>query len=101
MRSQTTSSPDKQEADASAPSRQRVTGPQGPTQTGVVPTLIAMQRTHGNQYVQRLVSDMARGNVEAPADVQDAIQRTRGGGHELHAGARASMEHAFGADFGD
>src|SRR5580765_1629117 len=99
MRSQTRSSAEKQQADSSAPQHRRVAEPEGPGQPGMVPTLIAMQRTHGNRFVQRLVSDMARGNVEAPADVQETIQRTRGGGHQLQAGARSAMEHAFGADF--
>src|SRR5205823_6534886 len=39
------------------------------------------------------------GGTAAPAEVNDAIHRTRGNGHALSAGVQRTMESAFGADF--
>ena len=64
-------------------------------------SLLQLQRQYGNRYVQRVL-DLARkgaGDTEVAPDVEQAIQRTRGGGQALDSGARTQMESAFGADF--
>ena len=64
-------------------------------------SLLQLQRRYGNRYVQRVLA-LARkrtGEAEAVPDVEQAIQRVRGGGQTLDSGARIRMESAFGADF--
>ena len=64
-------------------------------------SLLKLQRTHGNLYVQRLLA-MARhgeGEPKGISEVEAAIERARGGGRALDNGIRLKMESAFGADF--
>lgn len=64
-------------------------------------TLLQLQRNYGNRYVQRMVN-LARkgdGDNEVAPEVEDAIQRARGGGQVLDSGVRQQMEPFFGADF--
>jgi hypothetical protein len=60
-----------------------------------------LQRQYGNRYVQRVLAlaRKADGEGEASHDVEQAIQRARGGGQALDSGVRAQMEPAFDADF--
>ncbi len=68
-------------------------------------TLQAMQRAHGNAYVQRAVAQ-ERG-VTGPEggslsdEVAHRIASSRGGGMPLDRGTRLEMEDAFSADLGD
>jgi len=65
-------------------------------------SILLLQQQFGNRYVQR-VMDLARkgdGEAEVSPEVEEAIQRARGGGQALDGGVRAPMESAFGADFG-
>jgi hypothetical protein len=60
-----------------------------------------LQRSRGNQYVQRLISrmaDNASGN-EVPPTIESAIDQARGGGRPLDSGTQLQLESAFGADF--
>ena len=64
-------------------------------------SLLRLQRQYGNRYVQRVLA-LARkgaGEAEAVPDVEQAIQRSRGGGQVLDSEVRSQMEPAFGADF--
>ena len=64
-------------------------------------SLLRLQRQYGNRYVQRVLA-LARkgaGETEAAPDVEQAIQRSRGGGQALDSEVRSQMEPAFGADF--
>jgi hypothetical protein len=60
-----------------------------------------LQRSYGNRYVQRVVALAGKGQGEAEVapDVDQAIQRARGGGQSLDSGVRSQMEKAFDADF--
>src|SRR5207244_5520874 len=69
--------------------------------SGSPEALLALHRTHGNRFVQRLLAGVVRGPAEAPPEVEEAIQRTRGGGHAMGPDVRTHMESAFGADFGN
>jgi outer membrane protein OmpA-like peptidoglycan-associated protein len=73
-------------------------------------TLLGLQRTRGNRYVQRLIAraedsrerepgGAVKGGEAAPAEVQEGIRRARGGGQPLEAGVRERMEAAFDHDF--
>ena len=64
-------------------------------------SLLQLQRQYGNRYVQRVLALARKGTGEAEAapDVEQAIQRVRGGGQALDSGACTQMESAFGADF--
>jgi|GEM_PF-2227399 len=63
--------------------------------------LLQLQRQYGNRYVQRVLAlaRKGRGEVEAAPELEESIQRARGGGQALDSEARAQMEPAFGADF--
>lgn len=63
--------------------------------------LLGLQRRYGNRYVQRVLelARQADSDGQASPDVEQAIQRARGGGQALDRGARARMESAFGTDF--
>src|SRR5580698_5093091 len=66
-------------------------------------SLLQMQRTHGNRYVQRVL-EIARqgegkGEGEVSPEVEASIERSRGGGQSLEKGTRSQMESAFGVDF--
>lgn len=67
-----------------------------------------LQHSHGNRYVQRVVSEMGGakaatepGTREAEARPREAETRPPAGAHGLDAGVRSQMETAFGEDFGD
>lgn len=65
-------------------------------------SLLRLQRQYGNRYVQKVLA-LARkgaGETEAAPEVEQAIQRARGGGQALDSKVRSQMESAFGADFG-
>ncbi|RLB96057.1 MAG: hypothetical protein DRH50_02360 [Deltaproteobacteria bacterium] len=64
-------------------------------------SLLQLQRQYGNRYVQRVLALAGKGTggAEAAPDVEQAIQRVRGGGQALDSGACTQMESAFGADF--
>ena len=66
-----------------------------------VQSLLQLQRHYGNRYVQRVLALTKKGSgeVEAAPDVEQAIQRSRGGGQALDSEARTRMESAFGVDF--
>lgn len=65
-------------------------------------SLLNLQRSYGNRYVQRVValSRQGDGETEVAPEVEEAIQAARGGGQALDSAVRARMEPAFGADFG-
>ena len=76
----------------------RVTTPRPPAAEH---SILQLQQQYGNRYVQRVLA-LARkgqGEGEAAQDVEQAIQRARGGGQALDGGVRAQMEPAFGSDF--
>ena len=79
--------------------RQPVSASPLPKQGGLGGSLLSLQRTHGNRYVQRLLAVPAQQEVETPAGVEQTIQRTRGGGQALPPSVRLDMESAFGVDF--
>ncbi len=64
-------------------------------------SLLNLQRSHGNRYVQRVVnlSLQAEGDNSAPPDVQQAIESSRGGGHPLDGAVGAQLGKALNADF--
>jgi len=66
-------------------------------------SLLRLQRTHGNRYVQRVLTlaRKAEGEAEVAPEVESAIERARGGGQELDVSVQRKMESAFGADFGN
>jgi Domain of unknown function (DUF4157) len=66
---------------------------------GPAPGQLGLERTHGNRFVQRLLSEDAPGGSYASADVGEAIDRTRGGGDALQADLQKDMESVFGTDF--
>jgi Domain of unknown function (DUF4157) len=63
------------------------------------PALLALQRTHGNRYVQRVVEAGAEGG-DVSASLERRIDEARPAGRPLEPALRGSMESAFGADFG-
>jgi hypothetical protein len=70
--------------------------------SGLASSVLRLQRTVGNAAVQRLLVQRsgASADVEEVApEVEESIQRARGGGQPLEAGVRGRMEEAFGADF--
>jgi hypothetical protein len=64
-------------------------------------SLLQMQRTHGNRYVQRVleIARQGEGEGEVSPEVEASIERSRGGGESLEKGTRSKMESAFGVDF--
>jgi uncharacterized protein DUF4157 len=66
---------------------------------GLAATVQALHRAGGNRMVQRFLAGAVNHAAEASHEVEDGINRTRGGGHSLPPGVRADMENAFGADF--
>jgi hypothetical protein len=76
-----------------------------PTAKRVVPSghsVLQLQRSIGNQYVQRLLALARKGDGEAEVDpaVELAISRARGSGQSLDSEVRLQMEQLFGANFG-
>ena len=66
-------------------------------------SLLQLQREHGNRFVQRVI-DAARsteGEDHVTPDVERAIEGSRGGGHPLDSGVKASVGQALNADFSD
>jgi hypothetical protein len=64
-------------------------------------SLLQLQQQQGNHYVQRALDLARRGEEEAEVgpEIEEAIQRARGGGQALDSGVRAQMEAALGTDF--
>lgn len=75
-------------------------------QGGLPAGMLHLQRLYGNRHVQRLVAlaredpAMLQGG-EVSGEIESGIQAARGGGQPLDSGARASLEPAFGVDFGN
>jgi Domain of unknown function (DUF4157) len=66
-------------------------------------SILQMQRTYGNRYVQRVLSLARKGEGEGEREinpeVEAAIEKSRGGGQTLEIGVCRQMESAFGVDF--
>ncbi len=64
-------------------------------------SLLQLQRTHGNQFVQMMLvqAQRADGETEVVPEVENAIQGAHGRGEALDKAMRTNMETAFGADF--
>jgi len=64
-------------------------------------TMLKLQRTHGNRFVQRALNlaRKAESEAEAAPEIEEAIRQAPDG-RPLENGVRARMESAFGADFG-
>jgi hypothetical protein len=64
--------------------------------------LIEMQRSYGNQHVQRVLqkASQADSGEQVPAEVQRAIDSARGSGQPLETQVQRQMESSFGSDFG-
>jgi hypothetical protein len=76
--------------------------------SGKTSTLTALQHTHGNSFVQRVISkarhsseveeDLRSGDRSSP-DIEASVKAMRGGGQPLPEQLRASIEPQFGYDF--
>jgi hypothetical protein len=66
-----------------------------------VSSILRLQRSYGNRYVQRVLALARQGDGDAAVtpEIESAIERSRGGGQVLDAGIRRRMESAFGVDF--
>jgi hypothetical protein len=63
-------------------------------------SLLKLQRTRGNRYVQGLLSRALKGGEAAVSpEVEASIERARGGGRPLDDATLLRMESAFDADF--
>jgi len=64
-------------------------------------SLLRLQRSHGNRYVQRLLmlARAAEGEARLTPETEESIHRSRGGGQALDENVRGKMESAIGADF--
>lgn len=64
-------------------------------------TLVRLQRQYGNRFVQRVLAlaRKSKGEAEVAPEVEQSIERTRGGGQALDSQSRAQMGSAFHADF--
>jgi hypothetical protein len=64
-------------------------------------SLLRLQRQYGNRYVQRVLALARKGaaETEAAPELEQSIQRSRGGGQALDSEVRSQMEPAFDADF--
>jgi Domain of unknown function (DUF4157) len=74
-----------------------------PSRSARASSLLQLQREHGNRFVQRVIA-MARsaeGEDHVTHDVERAIEGSRGGGHSLDSGVKASMGQALNAGFSD
>jgi hypothetical protein len=67
----------------------------------VTDSLLRLQRRYGNRHVQRVLAlaRQADGEAEVAPEIEQAIQRARGGGQALDSKVRTQMGSAFGADF--
>jgi hypothetical protein len=56
--------------------------------------LLRLQRLYGNRYVQRVVAQAKEevGETEVSSDVEEAVQRKRGGGQPLESGVRNQID---------
>jgi hypothetical protein len=99
MRWHATRPAEKHEDDASAVRHQPMAEGPGLDPAGLVPSLLTLQRTHGNRLVQRLLTQGTSPRLEPAADVEQAIEQARGGGQPLDRTAQRQMESAFGVDF--
>jgi Domain of unknown function (DUF4157) len=72
-----------------------------PSQMPAGRSLLRLQRSHGNRYVQRflMLACAAEGEARLTPEVEESIHRSRGGGHALDENVRGRMESAIGADF--
>jgi hypothetical protein len=65
--------------------------------------LLQLQKTHGNQFVQRLVeraqAEEDKDKDKLPGSAATAINRSRGIGRALDNGTKAQMEAGFSTDF--
>ena len=87
---ETVSQEDGKQSSVGARARPRpATKVHAPGAQGAAASLLGLQRTHGNRYVQRLISraederergGKVKGGEEAPPAVQEAIEQARGGG---------------------
>jgi len=76
--------------------------------SGKALALAALQHTHGNSFVQRVIlkarhsseveEDLRSGNRSSP-DIEESVRAMRGGGQPLPEQLRASIEPQFGYDF--
>jgi hypothetical protein len=85
----------------------RATGPSGgntgANQTAVSPrSFLQLQRIHGNQYINRMLQAAERKDNDSGVtpDVEQTIERSRGGGQALDTGVSQSIGTALNADFG-
>jgi hypothetical protein len=62
-------------------------------------TLHRLQRSHGNQYVRRILQRSGDTGGDVSPDVERAIESSRGGGHPLDSGMQSRMGRALDADF--
>ena len=64
-------------------------------------TLLQLQHTHGNRFVQRMLQldREPEGESAVAPDVERTIESTRGGGNALDSSAQGTMGKAFNADF--
>lgn len=69
--------------------------------SGVTHSLRHLQRHYGNRYVQRVLAmrRKAATDHDVQPDVEESIQRARGGGQPIDQGVRSRMESSFGTDF--
>lgn len=69
--------------------------------SGAKHSLLHLQRHYGNRYVQRILAmrRKAAAEHEVQPDVEESIQRARGGGRPIDQGVRTRMESSFGTDF--
>lgn len=61
--------------------------------------LSQLQHSHGNAYVQRVVSESGGEKTQEPKPAAES--HSHGGAQSLDAGTRSQMESAFGENFGD
>lgn len=63
--------------------------------------LLRLQRTYGNRFVQRIlaVKRKTKSEPDIVPEIEQTIERKRGGGQTLDANVRPQMEAAIGGDF--
>ena len=66
---------------------------------GHAAALLQLQRSHGNAYVQGLISRKGAGTPDVQPEVEQEIHASRGQGQPLDAGVRRQMESGMNADF--
>jgi len=80
---------------------QAAPAPVSPVRQGREQAVLALQQTHGNRFVQRLLGRAAAAgaNPEVSAAVEAGIDGARGSGQPLADGVRDRFEPLFGASF--